>query len=86
MMFTLMIVVFVLGYLAIAFEHQIKIDKAASALVMGAVCWGIYALAPAEILNYNNQDSINIIAQSEEIPPGFKDYLREEIVAYVENK
>jgi len=38
----LMIVVFVLGYIAIATEHSIKIDKAASALVTGMVCWALY--------------------------------------------
>ena len=75
-----MVAVFVLGYLAIALEHPIKIDKAASALITGALCWGIYALAPADILHYNNHDSINTIAQSEEIPAGFKEYLRHETV------
>ncbi len=39
------IVVFVLGYLAIALEHNIKIDKAASALVTGMVCWAIYVFS-----------------------------------------
>lgn len=38
----LIIVVFVLGYIAIALEHNIKIDKAASALVTGMVCWALY--------------------------------------------
>ena len=70
-MFILMVAVFVIGYLAIALEHPIKIDKAASALITGALCWGIYAMAPAEILHFNNHDSINTIAQSEEITPGF---------------
>lgn len=37
-------IVFVLGYAAIALEHPIKINKAASALVTAAVCWSIYAL------------------------------------------
>jgi hypothetical protein len=31
----IIIVVFVLGYLAIALEHPIKVDKAASALITG---------------------------------------------------
>ena len=35
---------FILGYLAIAFEHQIKVNKAASALLTGTVCWTIYIL------------------------------------------
>ena len=37
-----MIVVFVLGYLAIAFEHSIKIDKAPTALLIGMICWALY--------------------------------------------
>ena len=37
-----MLVVFVLGYAAIAFEHQLKIDKAAAALVTGVVTWTLY--------------------------------------------
>ena len=40
----LLIIIFVIGYLAIALEHPIKIDKAASALVMGGVIWGALAL------------------------------------------
>lgn len=43
-MATVIIAVFVLGYLAIAFEHSIKLDKAASALITGVVCWTIYVL------------------------------------------
>lgn len=35
----IVIVIFVLGYIAIAFEHKLKIDKAASALVTGVLCW-----------------------------------------------
>jgi Na+/H+ antiporter NhaD/arsenite permease-like protein len=38
----LILVVFVLGYIFIATEHSIKIDKAASALITGMVCWAIY--------------------------------------------
>ena len=43
-MFTLMIVVFVLGYLAIALEHPLKIDKSASALLLGVITWTILML------------------------------------------
>ena len=45
MIFTLMIVVFVLGYLAIALEHPIKVDKAASALIIGALGWALFAFS-----------------------------------------
>lgn len=35
----LLVLVFVLGYALIAFEHPIKVDKAATALLTGALCW-----------------------------------------------
>ena len=38
------ILVFVLGYLAITLEHSIKIDKLIPALVMMAICWALVAL------------------------------------------
>jgi len=50
-MYTLMVVVFVIGYLAIALEHSIHIDKAASALLTGALCWTIYILGAHHIVD-----------------------------------
>src|SRR6202008_466759 len=38
------IIIFVIGYLAIAFEHSIRLNKAASALVTGVLCWTVYIL------------------------------------------
>ena len=38
------LVVFILGYAFIALEHNIHIDKAASALVTGTVCWALFVL------------------------------------------
>ncbi|MCH1437494.1 MAG: sodium:proton antiporter NhaD [Flavobacteriales bacterium] len=43
-MLTLMIVIFVLGYLAIALEHPLKIDKAGSALITGVLVWTFYVM------------------------------------------
>jgi Na+/H+ antiporter NhaD/arsenite permease-like protein len=40
----LIIIIFVLGYIAIATEHSIKINKAATALVTGVLCWTVYIL------------------------------------------
>ena len=40
-----MIVVFILGYTAIAFEHPIKVDKAASALIIGGLGWALFAFS-----------------------------------------
>jgi Na+/H+ antiporter NhaD/arsenite permease-like protein len=39
------ITIFILGYTAIAFEHKIKINKAASALITGVLCWVIYIVS-----------------------------------------
>jgi Na+/H+ antiporter NhaD/arsenite permease-like protein len=43
-MLTLIVIVFVLGYLAIALEHPLGINKAASALFIGVMCWTLYAI------------------------------------------
>ena len=43
-MVTLLLLTFIIGYVAIATEHVIKINKAASALVTGVLCWTIYIL------------------------------------------
>ncbi len=44
-MTTLVIIVFIIGYLAIAFEHPLKLNKAAAALLTGVLCWTIYILS-----------------------------------------
>jgi Na+/H+ antiporter NhaD/arsenite permease-like protein len=49
-MFILMVVLFLLGYLAIALEHPIKVEKAASALLLGSILWALYALFSEQIL------------------------------------
>jgi Na+/H+ antiporter NhaD/arsenite permease-like protein len=40
----LLIAVFVLGYLAIALEQPLRLNKAAAALLTGVLCWTIYAV------------------------------------------
>lgn len=44
----IIILFFIIGYLAIAFEHSIGINKAASALITGVVCWLVYMFSGAE--------------------------------------
>ncbi|MDB2442558.1 sodium:proton antiporter NhaD [Flavobacteriales bacterium] len=48
MFLTLMIIVFVVGYAAIALEHPIKIDKAASALITGVLVWTLFVFTGAD--------------------------------------
>ena len=47
-MLTAMIVIFVLAYAAIALEHPIHINKAASALIGAGLLWTIYALGAGD--------------------------------------
>ena len=44
-MFTLIIVVFILGYAAIALEHPLRMNKAAPALLTGMLVWSLVMLA-----------------------------------------
>jgi len=47
-MTAIIVIVFILGYFAIAFEHPLRINKAASALLTGVICWSIYALSGSD--------------------------------------
>jgi Na+/H+ antiporter NhaD/arsenite permease-like protein len=40
----IVIIIFVIGYLLIALEHPIKVNKSATALITGVLCWTVYAV------------------------------------------
>ena len=40
------IIVFVMGYMAIALEHPIKVNKTASALLTGVLAWTLFIMSP----------------------------------------
>jgi Na+/H+ antiporter NhaD/arsenite permease-like protein len=42
---TLIIVVFIVGYMGIALEHPLKINKTATAILTGVICWTLFILA-----------------------------------------
>ncbi len=50
---TIIIVVFLAGYLAITLEHNLKIDKLIPALAMMAILWAIIALAHMDVFEVN---------------------------------
>ncbi|MCW3786510.1 sodium:proton antiporter NhaD [Plebeiibacterium sediminum] len=50
-MFYLMLILFVVGYGFIMFEHVNHINKAATALLMSSLIWAIFALGGSDILN-----------------------------------
>ncbi len=43
-MITTLILIFFIGYLAIALEHPLRVDKTATALLLGMVLWILYAV------------------------------------------
>lgn len=44
----IIIATFILGYVAIATEHSIRINKAATALITGVLCWTLYILGSGD--------------------------------------
>ena len=46
----IIIAIFVIGYICITLEHSIKIDKAATAIVTGTLCWTVFMIF--NIVNY----------------------------------
>ncbi|MHB0754621.1 sodium:proton antiporter NhaD [Polaribacter sp. M15] len=49
---SVIIIVFVIGYLAITLEHNLKLDKLIPALIMMAVCWAAVALGVDSFSNW----------------------------------
>ena len=48
--YALMATVFIIGYLCIALEHPLKIDKAVSAILTAVLCWTVLVLGADSIL------------------------------------
>ena len=60
-MLTWIVLIFIIGYLAIALEHQLHINKAASALLTGTLCWTLYALNYSTLVPVSLFDSWNAL-------------------------
>jgi Na+/H+ antiporter NhaD/arsenite permease-like protein len=63
----LIVAVFIIGYIFIAFEHPLKIDKAASALVAGVLTWTFFYFSqtdphgPSHVLEHHIVDIAGIL-------------------------
>jgi len=62
---TLLILIFVLTYVAIAFEHPLQINKSATALIGAGLLWTVYAIAgpEAKVVDAAISDSLMATAQ-----------------------
>ena len=55
MILTLIAIIFVLGYLAIALEHPLKVNKTASALFLGTLLWLIWFKVSGDVSHTSEQ-------------------------------
>ena len=53
-MIAAVVIIFVLGYLAIVFEHPLKLDKTVPALIMGALCWAAVSLGHLDVVGHSH--------------------------------
>lgn len=58
-MLTTMIIVFLIGYLLIALEHPLKINKAGTALLTGTILWVLYTLGPLNLFRPLQPKNLN---------------------------
>ena len=74
-MYLLMIFVFAIGYLLIALEHPLKIDKAASAILTGVICWTVLVIGKETILSAGSE----IVEKHAELNNHIEDVLLEQL-------
>lgn len=74
---TIIILVFIFGYLAITLEHNLKIDKLIPALIMMAVCWAMVALGVDSFSNWFDSSKHALVE-------GFSSLMHEDKVHLVE--
>ncbi len=53
MVITIVVAIFLIGYIAIVFEHPLKLDKTVPALIMGALAWAAISLGHSELVDHH---------------------------------
>ncbi len=76
------ILVFVIGYLAITLEHNLKIDKLIPALVMMAICWALIALGLESFPNWFDSAKHAMVEGYSGFAPEEKLHLMEETLLH----
>lgn len=61
----LLVIIFLIGYASIAFEHSIKINKTATALLLAVLCWTIYITQAAAPNIVKEELSLHLASISE---------------------
>ena len=78
----LVIIIFVVGYLGITLEHNIKLDKLIPALAMMAICWAIVALGIDSFSNWFDSANHTLIDGFSLLPHQDKMHLAEETLLH----
>lgn len=60
-MLTPILALFVIGYLCIALEHPLKVDKTASALLLGMLLWGLYIAQAHHFVNPEDEHFLHFL-------------------------
>ncbi len=79
---SVIIVVFVLGYLAITLEHNLKLDKLIPALAMMAICWAIVALGVDSFSNWFDSSNHALVEGFSSMDHESKMHLAEETLLH----
>lgn len=74
----IIIFVFIIGYILIALEHPIKINKTATALVTGILCWTLFAVAQPPDALLQSEHYLTFLESLKSIP-GFASLTSHEI-------
>ena len=53
----IVIIIFIVGYLAIVFEHPLKLDKTVPALIMAVLCWTVIAIGHFPLIDHHGQSA-----------------------------
>ncbi len=82
-MITSLLIIFIIGYLFIALEHPLKVDKTASALLLGMLMWIIYTIGAESIVPVVSADNFHRFL--EERPQLANESLGRQALEYVLN-
>lgn len=67
----LIVAVFVVGYILIALEHPIHINKTATALLTGVICWTLFAISEPTASLLSSQHFIDFVEKLKANVPNF---------------
>lgn len=56
-MITAIVIVFILGYVTIVFEHPLKLDKTVPALLMAAICWALISVGHLDVVDHHHHEA-----------------------------